>query len=374
VERTEDKKTGGEIIRIEITGRDPEDRRFFLRTIRNQLEKIHKRSFTNLVVFEKIPCCCTICSDSNEPTFYDRADLDRRKERGQKTVECSISYEDVPVQALLDGVFSEGIELGSDPIRDMVAEGKLEEAINLGYVNYRDDDTMVLLRGSYQANETAKNRDLISPENYSRNRNRFGEALLEIARKKGGTGRKGRMHVDLKHQPGQLDELKKEISEIGDNIRLSLEKSDAIHQETLGISESLRHHNQEVLQILLQQNKELDAQRVWLEATFSGLEKGQAETIQTIYAEVGQLSAKQQMSLQRELEEKLAPYRDRLDPKQQSLLDATETSASVEGMLKLMIPIIPFVLEYEVSLGAGQKLDLAAFWGKLKDKIFGPGN
>ena len=107
VVETEDKKTGGKVIQVEIIGPSAEDRRFFLRTIRNELGKIHQRSFPNLKFEEKIPCCCAQCLNSFSPVFYDLSDLNRRLMKEKLTIECSQSFEAVNVSSLLRGVFEE---------------------------------------------------------------------------------------------------------------------------------------------------------------------------------------------------------------------------------------------------------------------------
>ena len=40
-----------------------------------------------------------------KPNFYEYSDLQTRKEKRKRTVECKISYEDVEVWGLLDGIF-----------------------------------------------------------------------------------------------------------------------------------------------------------------------------------------------------------------------------------------------------------------------------
>jgi len=131
VEETQDKDTGGKIIRIAVTGASPEQRRYLLKSIRTQIEYIHKRSFPNLKFEEKIPCCCELCYNSEDPVFYNYSDLKRRKEMGKPTIECNKSFKDVPVQALLEGVFAEEMERRTvHPVEKCVQEGELSEALN----------------------------------------------------------------------------------------------------------------------------------------------------------------------------------------------------------------------------------------------------
>jgi internalin A len=56
--------------------------------------------------YKMIPCSCPVCRDSNEKHFYDYTTLLRAKEKG-KPIQCQLSFEDVEVQKLLDGIFVE---------------------------------------------------------------------------------------------------------------------------------------------------------------------------------------------------------------------------------------------------------------------------
>jgi internalin A len=73
--------------------------------INEEVERLHEPFGERLKVAVKIPCNCRICKESIKPHFYDKADLDKRIERGKTSVECSESYDDVPVLGLLEGVF-----------------------------------------------------------------------------------------------------------------------------------------------------------------------------------------------------------------------------------------------------------------------------
>ena len=57
-------------------------------------------------VKKKIPCICSVCKKLVNPHFYDYDNLLYRRERGKRTDECDISFEEVEVVALLEGVFS----------------------------------------------------------------------------------------------------------------------------------------------------------------------------------------------------------------------------------------------------------------------------
>ena len=129
VVETKDER-GGQIIQIEINGPRPEDCRFLLRTIRMELDRIHKRSFPSLKFYEKIPCCCDDCRDSKAPEFYELDELQRRESKGKLTIECKRSFEDVSVDALMYGVYGqERPRKSAHSIKDKISKGELEPAL-----------------------------------------------------------------------------------------------------------------------------------------------------------------------------------------------------------------------------------------------------
>jgi hypothetical protein len=51
-----------------------------------------------------VPCNCTLCRMASVPEFFAQRTLLRRKENNRLKVECPLSYEDVDVLELLDGI------------------------------------------------------------------------------------------------------------------------------------------------------------------------------------------------------------------------------------------------------------------------------
>lgn len=110
---SKDANDGRQVIKIEVKGPIRENRKNLLRDIREQVDRIHQRSFPSLRVEQKIPCCCSECTGLKDPNFYDLSDLRKRQEKGQKTVECRVSYKNVSVKELLESVFP-AEEMGPD--------------------------------------------------------------------------------------------------------------------------------------------------------------------------------------------------------------------------------------------------------------------
>ncbi len=105
-----DREQGREIIRIEVQGKETDERKHVLREIRQELDFIHRNSFPSLRFFEKIPCNCEKCRDSLEPFEHDYTELQDRKKKNVLGSECRKSYKMVPIQKLLDGVISGAME------------------------------------------------------------------------------------------------------------------------------------------------------------------------------------------------------------------------------------------------------------------------
>jgi internalin A len=121
VQYIEDKKQGRQIIKIEVQGKQAEDRKNVLRDIRQELESIHRRSFPSLRFFQKIPCTCSECGKSIEPFEHDFSELEALKNKGVTTAQCKTSGQNVPIKKLLDGVFKKEeiiINLGTLPKPD----------------------------------------------------------------------------------------------------------------------------------------------------------------------------------------------------------------------------------------------------------------
>ncbi|MCB0610295.1 MAG: TIR domain-containing protein [Lewinella sp.] len=105
VTETADPNDGRQLIKIEITGRNEENRKHFLWIVREALDQIHTRSFPNLKVEQKIPCCCDQCLQLEIPNYYDLSDLENRRKKEKETAECRVSFEYVAVDALIGSVF-----------------------------------------------------------------------------------------------------------------------------------------------------------------------------------------------------------------------------------------------------------------------------
>lgn len=136
---SEDPSDGRKLIKIEVQGERLEDRKNVLRDIRQELNKIHERSFTSLKVFQKIPCVCRQCTIAATPHEYDFDDL---KDRIKPTIECPKSTLDITVRQLLDGVFpdehpsQEGKKSGGRPKKIFFSYSKYDRELLKQLLNH----------------------------------------------------------------------------------------------------------------------------------------------------------------------------------------------------------------------------------------------
>ncbi len=138
---------GSRNIRIRARGANAKE---LLTLLSEDFDKMHDR-LEGLKVRKMIPCSCPKCAKASEPHFYDHEKLQRRRMDGKRTVECDLSYEDVSVVGLLDGVFARQVK---DP-RKLLEAGEIEEALlalpeskdSLLYLSQYRDANAQFLRG-----------------------------------------------------------------------------------------------------------------------------------------------------------------------------------------------------------------------------------
>jgi GTPase SAR1 family protein len=89
-------------IKIRVSGKNKRD---LLTVVTYKLDEIHNAYKRLADKYQKlIPCNCNACKGSQNPHFYEFANLKRRYANHKYTVECDISYEDVNVLSLIDDV------------------------------------------------------------------------------------------------------------------------------------------------------------------------------------------------------------------------------------------------------------------------------
>ncbi|MBI1223895.1 MAG: hypothetical protein GC192_01545 [Bacteroidetes bacterium] len=95
------------IIQIEVNGKGREGIRA-LDFVRNEIEEIHEKWFSDIAFEPKVPCNCEHCLGRSNPTYFELSKLTRRINQNRPTIECDkIRVKDVPVRGLLEGNYDE---------------------------------------------------------------------------------------------------------------------------------------------------------------------------------------------------------------------------------------------------------------------------
>jgi len=144
--------------------------------INEEVERLHATYGERLKVEVKIPCNCHICKESKTPNFYDKKDLDNRLFKGKETVECKVSFEDVNVQALLDGVFTI-ITKNDDDIGALLASGNIEKALKVMQKKYPD---ATLYLSQFRSANHDRLGGTIDYQEFEKIQNRIIAAALEL--------------------------------------------------------------------------------------------------------------------------------------------------------------------------------------------------
>jgi len=88
---------------IRLYGKDKKD---LLVRINHEFDKILE-PYKKLKYEKLVPCICSECKGNKNPHFHKYSNLIKRKEKGKHTIDCDVSFEDVNVIELLDGVTAE---------------------------------------------------------------------------------------------------------------------------------------------------------------------------------------------------------------------------------------------------------------------------
>ncbi len=159
---------GSRNIRIRARGANAKE---LLTLLSEDFDRMHER-LEGLKVRKMIPCMCKACSKASEPHFYDHEKLQRRRMNGKLTVECDLSYEDVLVAGLLDGVFAKHVQ---NP-RQLLKAGEIEEALRM--MPQANETTLLL--GQIVGAEREFLQGLIGEKEYASVKNRVSAAALKL--------------------------------------------------------------------------------------------------------------------------------------------------------------------------------------------------
>ncbi|HAS43483.1 MAG TPA: hypothetical protein DCS93_23590 [Microscillaceae bacterium] len=159
-------------IAILIYGKNKKE---LLSIIRKTLQEIHT-DFHNLSVEEMIPCNCSECQTNTTIYFYRFAALKRRLEKGRKSVECDLSFENVSISGLLDGVGNVR-QSTLENIEQFIIRNQIDNALDalLEYAKQQDNEELeqqtLGLLANWKNNENAYINQRLSENTYNIQRN-----------------------------------------------------------------------------------------------------------------------------------------------------------------------------------------------------------
>ena len=189
-----------DMIRIRVQGDDPFLRKELRSIIAEEFDRLHG-TFEKLHVEKLVPCKCSSCATAVEPNFYEYSDLDTRRKKNKTTVECRISYDDVEVVSLLEGIgrvedgprvskseirerlTTHQIRVARSPIEQHIANNNMTGALELLRTLLPETTEMLILENQWNQLRQDENAGLLSYEKTTIRRNQIIKALLDLSKK-----------------------------------------------------------------------------------------------------------------------------------------------------------------------------------------------
>ncbi len=132
--------------------------------------------FKEIQVKKLLPCICSQCKTSDTPHFYTFKNLEHRKWKGKLKVECDLSFEDVDVLQILDGVYN--AEAAKElTVKELIKKGRLKEAIDV--YQEKNTDNAILLMGRYERAIKLFREGEIGEEELEKKRQLITKSLME---------------------------------------------------------------------------------------------------------------------------------------------------------------------------------------------------
>jgi len=142
-------KEGLEILEVELCGPERE-RKFLLRHVMTEVEKIHEKSFKHIAYEKMIPCNCAYCKGSESPAFFEYSELLQYEQEGWDMIDCrNVKLKKVSVKGLLEGVFEKDYSGVKAKVKALVEKGEIEQALQELGASFPDDDEVVLLKSRW---------------------------------------------------------------------------------------------------------------------------------------------------------------------------------------------------------------------------------
>jgi len=130
-------------------------------------------------VTRKIPCVCDTCVSMAIPHYFDFDTLKRRQENNVKMSNCDISFQDIAVSALLDGIFvSTPKHADVGQIRQFVMSGDLKKALLIAEPFFPKEAAQLI--STLIETEKQFNHGMISHHDRSITISRISAAILDL--------------------------------------------------------------------------------------------------------------------------------------------------------------------------------------------------
>ena len=140
-------------------------------------------AFEKIRVDKLVPCNCDECKGLSVPNFYEYSDLDRRRKKGKRTIECKISYDDVDVLKLIDDVFIDRYG-DKEEVKRLIAKPDLKRAIRL-LENMIESDSpeaneLLVIQSNFMDSSNKYHQKILNDTDYQQVRAKTAAALLSI--------------------------------------------------------------------------------------------------------------------------------------------------------------------------------------------------
>ena len=158
-------KEGLEVLEIELRGPERE-RKFLLRYIMTEVERIHEKSFKHIAFEKMLPCTCEYCQGSERPTFFEYSTLRQYEEEGWEVIDCrNGKLKKVSVRSLLDGVFEKDYHTITARIKGLIAKDEIAQALQELCRHFPDEDGPTMLSSQWSALEKEILNGTLADEN-----------------------------------------------------------------------------------------------------------------------------------------------------------------------------------------------------------------
>ncbi|MCB9279961.1 MAG: hypothetical protein H6562_13805 [Lewinellaceae bacterium] len=195
------------------------------------------KGFEQIKVAKMVPCNCMECSKSQKPHFHNYENLMYRKSKGKLTVECSISFEDVSVKQILDGVFDEN-QARKKGIPELIGANRISEALSLFSDTHPEEAALI----SSRYNEAARMYYLgqLPYQNWIQIRDEIAQGILALSKMEPSSGEiTGSAFQSINKK---LDEIKSQLNQQDIALNRTYEQTGANQRELLDLLEQLQEN------------------------------------------------------------------------------------------------------------------------------------